>query len=164
MDESIVIWAIICFAIAIFLFVIELFIPSGGLIGFVAILSLVAGIVLLFWIDSTYGLIALIVSLTSLPFLFAFAIKVWPDTPIGKMLTLSNEGTTAVDAVAETSQHVEVGQTGKSLSPLRPVGTCLIEGERIECISAAGVIDSQTEIRVVDVDGTQVKVRPVENV
>jgi len=161
MDETLILWALICFAIAVFLFVLEIFIPSGGILGFAAGIAMIAGIILLFKLDTTIGLIGMIISLAALPFLFAFAIKVWPDTPLGRMLILSDKGISASPGAPideEADGALAVGQTGTAATDLRPVGTCLIEGKRIECLSTKGVISAGTAVRIVDVDGMQTKV------
>jgi membrane-bound serine protease (ClpP class) len=58
--------------------------------------------------------------------------------------------------------NIPVGTTGKSLTELRPVGTCLLDGKRQECLSESGVIEPGVQVKVVSSDGMQVKVRPIQ--
>ncbi len=166
--SQLLIWAIVLLGMAAAFFVAEVFVPSGGLLGACAALCLVGGIVLLFGFDTTVGLVGLIISLIAIPFALMLAIKVWPSTPIGRALTLGadDEADSAYDGQdvppSLREKHptaVPVGTLGKTLTELRPVGTCQFNGQRMECLSEAGVIEKGTEVKVISADGTQIKVR-----
>lgn len=167
-DESIyVVWAVTCLVIAMVLFFLELFVPSGGLIGLAAGTSLVAGIVLLFRFNTKVGLVSAIVALGSLPFVFALALKVWPHTPIARMLLLKNRPTGGSETTegpggGGAEPALRVGLRGKALTDLRPVGTCLIEGRRLECLAESGMIRAGSAVCVVSMDGMHTKVRREE--
>ena len=161
------VWGIVLLGVALALFFVEVFIPSGGLIGIVAGVAAVFGIVLLFRVDTTLGLITAAVVLLALPFLVAFGLKMWPDTPFGKWVTLDDEQDTVSDegehpapVVHPDRPRLAVGDVGKTLTPLRPVGTCLLHGRREECLSHAGTVPAGVEVRVVVVDGNAVYVMP----
>lgn len=166
--SELMIWAVVLIAAAAALFFVELFVPSGGLIGVAAALCLVVGIVLLFIENQTAGLVTAIVCLVALPFGFALGIKLWPETPIGRLLSLqeAQRPLTLTGANQETGQASPadelVGASGVALTDLRPVGTCLINGQRVECLADGGVITAGTQIKVVLVDGIETKVRPAE--
>jgi len=153
----------LCLAIALVLFFLELFVPSGGLIGVVAAVSLAAGIVLLFQVSTTLGTIGAIVTLVSAPFAIALTMKLWPNTPLGRLMILSSAKPPqrANDDPLPDAERIQklVGVTGKAVTDLRPVGTCLIDGQRHECLAEGGTIAAGLDIRVVSVDGTQIKVR-----
>jgi membrane-bound serine protease (ClpP class) len=51
------------------------------------------------------------------------------------------------------------GQSGQSLSPLRPAGVALIDGQRVDVVTNGGFIESETEVEVVAVEGSRVVVR-----
>lgn len=159
-----VVWGLILLGVAVLLFFLEIFVPSGGVIGVCAVLAGVAGIVLFFHVDTTLGLIGAIIALIAAPFFFAFAIKLWPHTPIGRLLILkdpqSPEGRSGPTAQAGPAESSLVGRVGKALSDLRPVGTCVIDGKRLDCLSEHGVINAGTRVRVVSAEGMQIKVRP----
>ncbi|MEX0775278.1 MAG: NfeD family protein [Phycisphaeraceae bacterium] len=162
MADNTIIWATLCLAIALVLFFIEIFVPSGGLIGVLAAAATIAGIVLLFMYDTTVGMIGGVVVLLLLPFVFAAGIWMWPNTPIARMLVLkspkSQQGTTSHGDSAAKAGSLQ-GATGKALTDLRPVGTCLINGRRIDCLADGPMIEAGTEVRVVSADGMEVKVR-----
>ena len=51
------------------------------------------------------------------------------------------------------------GQSGQSLSPLRPAGVALINGQRVDVVTDGEFIEPETEVEVVDVEGSRVVVR-----
>ena len=168
MSNPLVIWALVCFAAAMVLFLVELFVPSGGLIGLAAGVAGITGIVLLFQVNTLLGLMGAIVCLAALPVLVGFGLKVAPQTPIIRMLTLKSEPRPDADArtlergdARDAAATSLVGHEGTVVTDLRPVGTCLIDGRRRECLSDTGIIRAGTAIRVVVDDGMQLKVRPV---
>ena len=163
-----IIWAIVLLAIALVLFFLEFFIPSAGMLAVSSFVSLVAAVFFLFKYDTTVGMIGAIVSVASLPFLFAIAIKTIPNTPVFRMISLKSEPRPGLGehgiAGAESRQIADklVGKTGKALTDLRPVGACLIENQRMDCVAATGIIRAGKPVCVVAADGLQVKVAEVE--
>lgn len=161
-----VLWSLICLGCALLLFFVELFIPSGGVIGFLAAGAAIAGIVLLFQVNTLLGLVSAIIAVAGLPFLLFFALRFAPNTPIARMLTLKNPGPSpdagmGPDPLAETT--ATVGEVGEAISDLRPVGLCLMHGKRIDCLAEGGIIRAGTAVRVVAIDGIQIKVRAIED-
>ena len=51
------------------------------------------------------------------------------------------------------------GQSGQSVSPLRPAGVALIDGQRVDVITDGEFIEPETEVEVVAVEGSRVVVR-----
>ncbi len=160
-------WAIGLIAGALILYLIELFVPSGGIIGFFATLCLVGGLICLFWVNKTAGVIATIIVLIAAPFLIGFALKIFPQTPIGRMLTLNIRqkadfsDSQKLDENAGIAADVAIGAKGSAITDLRPVGTCKINGIRHECLAESGIIDSGKNVTVVAITGMEIKVREV---
>jgi len=163
-------WALVCFVVAIVLFFIEVFVPSGGLIGLLSGVAAIAGVVLLFQVNTTMGLVGAFVTIAAIPFLIGLAIKAWPSTPVARWLTLGNPETPDNDpeAAAQTdaklghhASAVRVGDTGVALSDLRPIGTCKFDAMRTDCLASDGMIESGDTVEVVAADGMQIKVKKV---
>ena len=55
-----------------------------------------------------------------------------------------------------------IGEEGRAATDLKPVGTCIINGQRMDCLSTAGQIKAGTKVRVVFADGIQIKVKAEE--
>ena len=56
-----------------------------------------------------------------------------------------------------------LGETGVVITPLRPVGMCEFDGERLECVAETGFVENDVTVTVIRVEGTQLTVRTVEN-
>lgn len=169
---SFVIWGILLLGLALVLFMIEILLPSAGILGVASVISLVIGVVMLFQVNTISGLIGALAAVVALPFAVTFAFKIWPETPIGRLLILKSPNDPLEDKAADepdtpatprrhtaTATSVTVGMRGKALTTLRPVGTCIIDGKREECLAQGGVIEAGTPVQVVAVDGRQICVR-----
>ncbi len=99
-----VLWAILLLGTALALFFVEIFLPSGGLIAIGSALCLIVGIVLLFQVNTWYGLIGATVALLSLPFAIGFALKLFPETPIARALTLRSDHDEELESATEQEQ------------------------------------------------------------
>lgn len=160
MSDNQAMLAVVLLVVALLLVFAEVLVPSGGLLGFLAAVSLVAGVVLMFRVDTTLGLVFALVAMIAVPFVLGFAMKILPNTPIGRKLILANPTRDANEHEPHATAHANlVGKTGKALTDLRPVGTCLIDGKREECLADAGVIETGATVRVVLADGMQIKVK-----
>lgn len=158
------IWAIALISVALLLFLIEIFIPSGGLIGFVATICMIAGLVCLFWVNNTAGIVATIVVLVVAPFAIIGGLKLFPHTPVGKWLTMGEEqkaGVIRYDAARDQDAAKLLGRRGTALTDLRPIGMCRINDQRIECLAEGSVILAGSNVEVTTVNGMEIKVKPV---
>lgn len=158
-------WGLGLLAASLLLVIIEVFIPSGGLISLVAVGSAVAGVVCLFRYDETWGIVGVLSMLVLGPAAFGFALRIWPSTPIGRRM-LGEPSPEEVEArkLAELRERDRllgmVGATGTVVSDLRPVGMVNIDGTRYEALSMAGFVPAGTKVKVVVVESNQIKVRP----
>ena len=157
-----ILWAVELLAGALVLFMVEVFVPSGGLLGFTAAVVGVIGLVMLFSVNTTLGLIAAIAILIALPILLGYAIKLWPSTPLARLLTLHTQQQrlthSPTDGTTSGADDALLGSVGQAVTALRPVGSCKIDGRRLDCLSATGVIEAGEQVKVVSVDGMQIKV------
>jgi membrane-bound ClpP family serine protease len=161
-----VVWGIGLVTAAFMLFILELLIPSGGIIGLAALVVALAGVAAFFFESPTMGFGALLGLIILAPLAFNFAIKIMPNTPIGRRLILGSEDAEEAEAKRQQDQtsrrereQALVGVEGKAANDLRPVGTAIIEGTRVEVLSEEGVIEAGARVRVTRVEGNQVRVR-----
>ncbi|MGB0767614.1 MAG: NfeD family protein [Phycisphaeraceae bacterium] len=162
-DTQWMVFAIIAFGVAITLMVLEAFLPSGGVLGLLAGFCALAGVVMFFMFDDMWGMVSMAVSLLAAPFAVAAMLWVWPNTPIGRALTLDDEQPVANQngLPNEPEGGIAVGLEGEALTDLRPVGACRLDGRRIDCLSQSGVIERGTPVRVIGVEGSRIRVRAV---
>jgi membrane-bound ClpP family serine protease len=167
--EAYLIWAIALLGAAILLMVLELFVPSGGVLGVLSAAATITGVVFMFIHDVTWGVITLGAVLVLGPMAIAFGLKVFPHTPVGKRLILGGN-ITEEDRIrqrqAEDARRAEllglVGATGKAMTDLRPVGVVIIDGKRHDALAEGPWIGAGSTVRVSVVDGTQIKVRKAD--
>ncbi|MBN1360974.1 MAG: hypothetical protein JW993_10295 [Sedimentisphaerales bacterium] len=145
------------------LIVVEVFVPSGGLLGICALACLVGGIATFFHYSSTAGWIGIMVALVMVPSLLVAAYRMLPKTRFGQRVILAPPSRERGDAISDTAELVKLlGQTGKVLTPLRPVGTCTFGTRRVECVAESGYIQKDTIVKVIRVEGTQLTVRTTD--
>lgn len=64
------------------------------------------------------------------------------------------------DAVADIGERNGLlGRIGRTVTPLRPIGICEFDGQRVECLAESGYVEEGRRIEVVRVKGTQPTVR-----
>lgn len=135
--------AILLIAIGAVLVVAEVFLPSHGILGLGAAGCILGAILITSRQNAWAGLALLLAVVVATPFAWSAFVKIWPHTPVGKRVILpeiANEPPAAL---------VRVGQTGVTVSELRPMGTCDFDGVRLEAISEHGVVSPNTAVRVI---------------
>jgi membrane-bound ClpP family serine protease len=148
------------------LFFVELFLPTGGVLGIVGTVAGIAGVVVLFRYDMAWGFSGLLAVIVLSPAFAAFAFKVWPHTPMGRRIigAPTDEEVEATMMAQKTEREriaSMVGREGLVLTALRPVGVVEINGERHDALAETTYIQPGRKVRVVYADGSQMKVREV---
>ena len=83
--------------------------------------------------------------------ILALRSKTW------KRIMLHTELDGKTNIVEEES--VQVGDVGKTISRLAPMGKAFINNQYFEVTSTGGLIDQETEIRVVKIEGKKIFVK-----
>ena len=83
-------WALLLLFAGLFVVALELFVPSAGILGIVAAVLIISGIVLGFTVDLASGALMLLIAVVALPALLGMMFKVWPHTPLGKRILLKD--------------------------------------------------------------------------
>jgi membrane-bound ClpP family serine protease len=151
-------WAVVLLAIGCGLLVLEIFIPSGGIIGFLAAVVLIASMVMAFRRDLTTGLSFTAIALFAVPTVVGLAFKYWPKTPMGRAFLgdLPSEEETRL----EDPRRALVGRVGIAKSLMLPSGAVMIDGRLIDAVSQGPAIDPGQSVVVVEVRANRVVVRP----
>ena len=164
--ESMLLIGIGLLALGLLLLVLEAFVPSGGILGISAAISAVAGIVFLFRHDPMWGATGLLVTAVLGPMAFFSALKMLPNTPIGRTMVGPSGEEIAEERMARTRGMREareklIDQEGTALTAMRPSGVVEINGERHDAIARGGLVEKGEPVRVVKVDGLSIEVRPL---
>ncbi len=159
------VWAVMLIMVAAGLAVLELFLPSGGVLGFLSIASIVAALIMAFRSGPVVGLVFLVGVIVGVPVAFALAVKWWPVTPIGRRILLSVAPSQEVLPDNEFHRGLKalVGRTGEAKSKMLPSGAILVDGRTIDAYTEGVPIEQGQRVIVLDVHGTNVLVRPLED-
>jgi len=163
--ETMLLWGLVLLGVAVLLGILELFLPSGGLIAVTAGIAALAGVVFLFRYDPTWGVIGLIGVLVFGPIGFFVGLNVWTKTPIGRrFIGEPSEAEEQARLEQEQRQADErlalVGLEGETITPLHPVGLVQIGDRRYDAHAETSMIEMGQRVRVSSVDGMHIKVRP----
>jgi membrane-bound serine protease (ClpP class) len=148
-------WSILLLLVGIGLIGIELFVPSGGVLGVLAVLAIIGSIVVAFTGGTVPGVTMLLTNLVLIPVIIAVAIKWWPYTPIGKAVVLQtpvNEEEVLPDNECYRKVQSLVGRRGVAKTKMLPSGAVVIEGETYDAVSEGVAIEPGQPIRVIAID------------
>jgi len=152
---------IVAFLIAgLLFFLMEVFIPSYGLLSIGGAAGLGLAFFFAFKMSVATGFVILFVALVVLPLEIILGVKLFPKTPLGRRMMLpAREKTTAADRVGEADLSAYVGREGVTVTMCRPSGIAEIGGRRVDVVAEGTVIDNNRPIVVLRLDGNRVVVK-----
>lgn len=168
MDNAYLIWGLALLGVAALLLVIEIFVPSAGLIATLSIGSALTGLVCLWRYDATWGALGTISSIVAGPLIFFQGLKIWRHTPLGrKMVGEPTEEELEARRAEEERESREllalIGVEGEAVTDLRPVGVVRIKGKRFDALAETHLIPAGSRVRVTVAEPSQIKVRQVND-
>lgn len=155
-------WILLLVAVGLALVLLEVFVPSGGVLGLLAVLALGAGIVTAFVEQGAMvGMGVLAAILAAVPMVLGLAFRWFPATPLGRRVLPPPPSPDEVLPDAAVRQRLRglVGRRGRSVSELIPWGGVEIDGEPFEAMSEGGPIAGDEAIEVTGVQGRALVVR-----
>jgi membrane-bound ClpP family serine protease len=158
------IWAGLLLLVGLVLIMIEVFLPSGGILGVLSFTAVVSAIALAFFQGGALpGLLFLLAALIAVPTILAVAFQWLPDTAVGKRLlaTVPSAEEVLPDDDERRALRELIGKTGRAQTSMLPSGAVEIDGRTIDAVSDGMPIEPGQPVRVVDVHGTRVTVRLV---
>lgn len=163
MDYSLI--AILALVVTLMLFVAEIFLPSGGLIAVLALTCMASSVwaAWMAWWGTSPSLwwtyIASVIIL--IPTTLGFAVRFFPNTTWGKKIIHEVPTLEEVTGFQEETEHLRslIGKTGKTQTLLNPSGFVLVNDERLHCESQGMIIDAQTDVEVIAVEGARLVVK-----
>lgn len=143
--------------------VLELFVPSAGLLGVVAAIFLISGIVTGFFHSMQLGAILLLFTTLCLPLFFALLVKVWPNTPIGRRILIGKMNEEEVMPVREHYKRDSlIGQKGIAKTKMLPSGMIKIGDRSYDAVSDGFAIEAGQPIKVVAIKMNVIMVQPFD--
>ncbi|MCU9613923.1 nodulation protein NfeD [Caldibacillus lycopersici] len=152
--------SIILFTLGIILIVVELFLP-GGILGFLGLGSIILSILLAgenmvqMGINLLIAIAIAVIAMVILMKVFKKKIRVF------NKIILKDSTNTEQGYISNKTRTDLLNKTGISLTPLRPAGTIMIDGERVDAVTEGSFVNSGVKVSVVKVEGVRVVVREV---
>jgi membrane-bound serine protease (ClpP class) len=154
-------WACILIALGFCVVVLELFLPSAGMLGVLAAALIIAGIVLAFMSNFRTGGIVLLVTVLALPIVLIAMLKVWPHTPIGRRILLDERKPEQLLPASLYSSEL-IGQLGIAKTKMLPSGIVLVNHQKLDAVSHGFAIEPGQPIKIINVSGNHIYVEPYE--
>ncbi|WP_231584101.1 NfeD family protein [Domibacillus indicus] len=145
------------------IFILAEVILPGGIVGFIGFLLFAAGV-----LYAGASMLLMAISLL-IAFLIATAALILMIKVLGKEMKffrkfiLSDSTDTEHGYVSNVTRIELIGKIGKTKTALRPSGTIVIEGERIDAVAEGVFIAAGKEVAVVKTEGIRVVVRETES-
>ncbi len=161
------VWAIGLILLAAVLLLLELSLPTGGLLGIGGVIALGGGLFLAFSDGLVTGMISTVAVVLMFPALAAVAIRVWPHTPIGRRILNLPPG----DADESASLFVDprheqlrmlVGRVGVTKTDLLPSGLIEVDRQRFDVVAQGAAIDRGEFVEVISVQAGKIRVRATD--
>jgi membrane-bound serine protease (ClpP class) len=127
----------------------------GLVAGFVGLLCLAAGVVLAYHdFGFSRGNLVLILVATTLVAGFFLWLRFFPRSRLGRRFVSDRR----IGGLGNEQPEL-IGRTGTALSNLRPSGTALVDGRRVDVVTEGSMVARGSPVRVVAVEGLRVVVR-----
>ena len=154
-------WAILLLLVGCALVVLEVFIPSGGIISILSGVAFITAILVASWegptTGPTTGLVFAGITLFAVPTLVAVAFKYWPKTRMGKAFL--GELPREDEVVPEDPRRTLIGRVGVARSKMLPSGAVEIDGQMVDAVSQGQAIEPGAYVVVIEVRANRVVVR-----
>jgi membrane-bound serine protease (ClpP class) len=156
-------WAIGLLLLGLGIMILELFVPSGGVLSFLAVALIGAAVVVAFMDNVKSGTIMLVTVTICVPVFIWGAVRLWPHTPIGRLI-LTKRPAHPNDVLPETEAYRGlnrlIGKRGRAISKMLPGGLVMIAGHKYDALSNGLAIEPDQVVQVIDVRTNRIIVRP----
>jgi membrane-bound ClpP family serine protease len=158
-------FSILLLLLSLALLVSEVFVPSGGFIAVLMLISLVGSIFCAFraWWETSptiwWTYIASVLVL--LPAVLIGAFTIFPRTAYGRRVLLDAPAPEEITPFAKEQAELQklVGRHGRTVTPHNPGGMVSVDGRRYHSESRGLMLDPGEEVEIIAVKGNHVVVR-----
>lgn len=149
----------VLYAVGALVLVAEIFVPSSGILLVVGLGLFGWGLYEAFMVSWAFGMANAVMLMVILPTAMLLALRNWHRTPMGRRMSPPNPKLGDQDRLPVSDLEALLGRAGRSLTVLRPVGTCEFAGKRLECKAESGFIPSGVQVEAVGLSDRTVLVR-----
>lgn len=156
------VWSIVLFLIALAIIALELFVPSGGMLGVLAALAVIGSLVLGYLSSWAFGATMTVVVIVVVPLVIASALKWWPHTPIGRLI-LNTPPESSDEVLPENDPRYElrelIGTFAIARTKMLPSGIVRIGDRSYDAVAEGQAIEPGQTVKIVGVDLNRLEVR-----
>ena len=138
--------------------IVEMLLPTVGLLAGVGVAAMLYSVVLALGGDVD-AILAMLGSVFIAAIIFALIVKKLPSSKLWNKFVLHDQSTSWRGFVSAQPRTELVGRTGVVTTELRPSGTAEIDGHPVDVVSEGAFLPKGTNVRVVTVEGARVVVR-----
>lgn len=158
-------WTVIFLGLGFLFIFLEFFITSGGILAFLAAVSLLASVFFAFLNGPAFGGSYTLGVVGGVAVLCWYFFKYWPQSAMGRRMLLNPEDDPALAPDEELlALKGLVGKRGIARSKMLLSGQIEIGGKRINAVSESESLEPGEAVVVVNVDGINVLVRKAADV
>ncbi|BCJ86226.1 NfeD family protein [Effusibacillus dendaii] len=150
---------ILLFLLGIVLLVIEIFVTSFGILSVAGIAS-IGGSVAFAVADAKYGVQSFFLALILAGVATWITVKRFRNRGVWNKLILKQQLTKEEGYLPTKSYEFLLHREGTALTPLRPAGKVVIDGERFDVVTEGGFVEKGDSVVVIHVEGVRIVVRP----
>jgi membrane-bound serine protease (ClpP class) len=143
--------------VGLVLLFLETILPGliAGTLGLFSLIGAVAYAYLTFGIKAgnmTLGVVLLLLMIGTVLW-----VKFFPNSAMARMFVLKRQ----IGTVGAEKPEL-LGQSGVALTALRPAGTAVINGKRVDVVTEGGFVEKGRPVQVIGIEGLRVVVRVTE--
>jgi len=153
-------WSILLTLVGCAILTMEVFIPSGGILGVISAAAFIGAILIAFQRSPAAGISFVATTVVAVPLVLVLAFKYWPKTPMGRAFL--GDLPTAEDVLTDDPRRALLGRVGTARSKMLPSGAVEIEGQMIDAMTQGQAIEPGQNVVVIEVRGNRVIVRPAK--
>lgn len=153
---------LVVLGLGLVLLILELVVPSFGILSVLGAICLFGG-VMMASSDPKEAVYMLVIALLVAIVVVIAAIRTFKHRGVWNRFILKEQLTTSKGFTSNPDRSYLIGMSGEAISPLRPAGTAMIQGERVDVVTKGSFISANQSIVVVEVEGVRVVVKEVDN-
>ncbi len=158
------VWAVLLLVVGILLLILDIFLPSGGVLATLSALSVIISVGLGFMSGPGVGIGIMISAAILVPAIIAMAVQFWPQTPLGRLILIQRPEHPD-DVLPDTDEFRSlrnlIGKQGNAKCLMLPSGIVDIEHHHYDAVSEGIPIEIGQPVEVIAVRTNRLVVRPL---
>lgn len=153
-------WPLVMLVVGLGLLVLELVIPSAGVLGILAGVTLLAAVASGFaFAGLAAGTLFMALTVVLIPLVLAVALRMWQSSALGRRLLMEPPDEAEVLPSGRLVAREWVGRKGVALSPMLPAGAVRIDDRYFDALTEGLSIEKDDPIVVVAIRDNRLVVR-----